>query len=160
MQVGFQNFLDWREQNHAFSAMAAYEEIPTVVAGGDIPQRTSVAPVTGDFFRVLGVEAVLGRTFVPEEQLVGGRPVAVLSHGLWQRAFGGAPNIIGRSIRMAGMSLTVIGIMPRGFNYPENFDLWLPATAFGDPGFNIRTGHNWRVIGRLKTGCVDRARPG
>jgi predicted permease len=95
---------------------------------------------------------------VPEEQVVGGRSVAVLGHDLWHRAFGGAPNVIGRSIHLAGVAPTVIGIMPSGFSYPENTELWMPATVFGDPGVNIRTGHNWRVVGRLKPGIpIERA---
>jgi len=158
MHVGYQNFLDWRDQNRTFSIMAAYEEGPAVVAGGDIPQSSYVAAVTGDFFRVLGVDAALGRTFSLEEQVVGGPPVVVLGHGLWQRAFGGAPNVIGRSIRLAGMTATVIGIMPPGFSYPEKAELWMPGTVFGDPGINIRTAHNWRAIGRLKPGIpIERA---
>jgi predicted permease len=158
MAVAFQNFLDWRDQNRTFSAMAAYAESPTVIGSADVPQSTNVGPVTSDFFRVLGVEAALGRTFAPEEQVVGGRPVVVLGYGLWQRAFGGAPNVIGRSIRLAGVALTVIGTMPRGFSYPGNTELWTPATVFGDPGVNIRTGHNWRVVGRLQPGIpIERA---
>jgi putative ABC transport system permease protein len=152
MQVAFQNFLDWRDQNRTFAAMAAFEEGPAVVSGSDVPQSSYAAAVTEDFFRILDTSAVLGRTFSREEQASGGPPVVVLGYGLWQRAFGGDRNVIGRSIHVFGLAPTVIGVMPRGFGYPEKAELWMPQTAFGDPGFNVRTGHNWRVIGRLKSG--------
>ncbi len=90
---------------------------------------------------------------------MGGPPVVVLGYGLWQRAFGGSPKVIGRSIRFAGTAATVIGVMPPGFGYPENVELWLPGTAFGDAVSEARTAHNWRVIGRLKPGAgFERAR--
>jgi putative ABC transport system permease protein len=158
MSVAFQNFLDWREQNRTFSAMAAFGEGPFVVAGGDLPHNSYGAAVTADFFRVLGVDAALGRTFLPEEHVPGGPLVVVLGHGLWQRAFGGAPDVIGRGVRVAGMAATVVGVMPPGFRCPETAELWMPASAFGDPGINVRTAHNWRVIGRLRPGVpVSRA---
>lgn len=152
MQVGYQNFLDWRAGNRSFAEMAGYEAGPAIVSGGDVPQSTVAAAVTEDFFQVLRAQAVVGRTFSHEEQATGKSPAAILSYGLWQRAFGGSPAVLGRTIHVAGMSPVVIGVMPRGFSYPERAELWMPQTAFGDPGFGIRTGHNWRVIGRLKPG--------
>ncbi|HYM10511.1 MAG TPA: ABC transporter permease [Bryobacterales bacterium] len=158
MHVAYQNFLDWREQNRTFSAMAALEEGPAVVSGSDVPQGSYGALVTGDFFSVLRASATVGRTFSHEEQITGGRPVVVLGYGLWQRAFGRDRNVIGRSIRVFGLAPIVIGIMPPGFGYPEKAELWMPATVFGDPGFGIRTGHNWRVFGRLQAGVpMERA---
>ena len=159
MQVAFQNFLDWREQSHSFEGIAAYEESPAVVSGSDLPQSSDGAAVTEDFFRVLGASPALGRTFLPEEQTIGSSPVVVLGDGLWRQAFGGDPKVIGRRIRVFGLAPTVIGIMPPGFSYPEKAQFWLPATAFGDPGLNVRTGHNWRAIGRIRSGiALERAR--
>jgi putative ABC transport system permease protein len=152
MQVGFQNFLDWRSANRTFSTMAAYEEGTAIVAGGEVPQSTSGAAVTDDFFRVMGANAMIGRTFSREEELMGGPLAVVIGYDLWQRAFGGSRSILGRSIHLLGIAPVVIGVMPPGFSYPEKVELWMPDTAFGDPGFGVRTGHNWRVVGRLKPG--------
>lgn len=152
MSVAFQNFLDWRSGNRSFSGMAGYEEIPAIVSGSDVPQSTFGAVVTDDFFRVMGAGAAVGRTFSPEEQAMGGPSAAVISYGLWQRAFGGSRAVLGRSIRVFGMAPVVVGVMPPGFSYPEKAELWMPKTAFGDPGLGVRTGHNWRVVGRLKPG--------
>ena len=152
IQVAYQNFLDWRSMNRSFSTMAGYEEGPAVVSGGDVPQSTSGAAVTEDFFRVMGVSADIGRTFTHDEQTVGGPLAVVIGYGLWQRSFGGSRAILGHSIHVLGMSPVVVGIMPPGFSYPEKAELWMPGTAFGPAEFGVRTGHNWRVVGRLKPG--------
>jgi putative ABC transport system permease protein len=150
--VAFQNFLDWRSANRSFTLMAGFEEAPAIVSGSDVPQSTFGAVVTDDFFRLMGAEAAVGRTFSKEEQTMGGPPAAVIGYGLWERAFGGSRAILGRNIRVFGAAPVVIGIMPPGFSYPEKAELWMPDTAFGDPGFGVRTGHNWRIVGRLKPG--------
>lgn len=151
-QVAYRNFLDWREQNHSFSALAGYEEGPTTVSGGDLPQNTHVGLVTDRFFEVLRSSAKLGRTFVAPEYVLGAAPTAVIGYGLWQRAFGGDPNVIGRSIRLEGIAPTIVGVMPPGFGFPEKAELWIPVANFGDPGMTVRTGHNYRVTGRLLPG--------
>jgi len=151
-QVALRNFLDWQEQNHSFAVIAAYEEGPATVTGGDLPQSTHAAMVTQDFFAALGVSARTGRIFSPAEQVEGAAPTAVIGYGLWQRAFGGNPAVIGRSIRLAGVDLAIIGIMPPGFGFPDKVELWMPIATFGDPGMNVRTGHNGRVVGRLRPG--------
>jgi len=151
-QVAYQNFLDWREQSHSFASMAAFADFPVIVAGGDLPQSTHGAMADQDFFGVMGVPARIGRTFSPGEVTEGAGPVAVIGYGLWQRAFGGNPNAIGRTFRISGVTPTIIGVMPPGFAWPEKTEIWLPITSFGDPGRGVRTGHNWRVVGRLQPG--------
>src|SRR5271165_3235733 len=151
-QVAFRNFLDWREQNHSFATLAAYEFGPTTVVGDDLPQSTHAAIVTQDFFTVLGASPNIGRTFSHTDQQEGAAQTAIVSYGLWQRAFGRDPAVIGRSIRLAGVEATVIGIMPDGFSFPDKAELWLPMYALGDPGVSLRTGHNWRAVGRLRPG--------
>ncbi len=152
MHVAFQNFLDWRGANRTFSALGAYEEGPAIVSGGDVPQSTAVAAVTEDFFGVVGTNAIIGRTFSREEQAMGGPLTVVIGYDLWQRAFGGNRAILGRSIHLLGLAPVVVGIMPPRFSYPEKAELWMPKTAFGNPGFGTRTAHNWRAVGRLKPG--------
>jgi putative ABC transport system permease protein len=102
----------------------------------------------------LGLSAHLGRTFAADEVKVGAAPVAVIAYGLWQRAFGGNPAVIGRRLRMSGVAATIIGVMPPGFAWPEKTEISLPITATGNPATAGRTGHNWRVLGRLQPGST------
>ena len=120
----------------AFSLLGAYEEGPAIVSGSDVPQSTFGAAVTDDFFRVMGTGAS-GRTLSHDEQVSGGPLAVVLGYGLWQRAFGGSREVLGRSIHLLGMAPVVVGIMPPGFSYPEKAELWMPETAFGDPGVGV-----------------------
>lgn len=152
VQVAYQNFLDWQAQSHSFASMSAFADGPVIVAGGGVPESTRGALAGQDFFPMLGVPAHIGRTFSTREVKEGAAPVAVIGYGLWQRAFGGDPSVIGRTLRIAGVTPTVIGIMPQGFAWPDKTEVWLPITTFGDPGHNSRTGHNWRVVGRLNSG--------
>jgi len=151
-QVAYANFADWREQNRSFSGMAAFSFGSTNLAGGAAPQTVRAGIVTEDFLHVMGARPVVGRAFSHEENTVGGPHSAILGYGLWQRAFGSDPGVIGRAVRIPGLALTVVGVMPRGFDYPENAELWIPAAALGDPGVTVRTGHNYQVIARLKPG--------
>lgn len=153
-QVAYLNFLDWREQSHSFTSMTAFADFPVIVAGGDLPLSTRGALADESLFTTLGVSAHLGRTFAADEVKVGAAPVAVIGYGLWQRAFGGNPAIIGRRLRMSGTADTVIGIMPRGFAWPEKTEIWLPIAATGNPASAGRTGHNWRVLARLRPGST------
>lgn len=153
MQVAYRNCLDWREQSHSFTAISAYADFPVVVAGGEQPLNTRGALADEGFFPTLGVPARVGRTFTADEVKVGAAPVAVIGYGLWQRAFGGDAAAIGRRLRMSGISATVVGVMPPGFAWPEKTEIWLPITAVGDPGYTVRTGHNWRVVARLRPGA-------
>ena len=154
MEVGYRNFLDWQSANRSSPRWGRMKRARQRMSGGDVPQRSFGAAVTEDFFRVMGAEAIVGRTFSREEQALGGSSTVVIGYGLWQRAFGGDRSIVGRSIHVFGMAPVVIGIMPPGFSYPEKAELWMSRTAFGDPGRASRTGHNWRVVGRLKPGIA------
>ena len=151
-QVAYPNFLDWREQSHSFTSMTAFADFPVIVAGGELPLSTRGALADENFFATLGVSAHLGRTFTADEVKVGVAPVAVIGYGLWRSAFGGDPAVIGRRLRMSGVAATIIGVMPPGFAWPEKTEIWLPITATGDPARAGRTGHNWRVMGRLRPG--------
>ena len=152
-QVAYRNFLDWREQSHSFTSMTAFADFPVIVAGGELPLSTRGALADESFFTTLGVSAHLGRTFAADEVKTGA-PVAVIGYGLWQSAFGGNPAVIGHRLRMSGVAATVIGVMPPGFAWPEQTEIWLPITATGNPASAGRTGHNWRVLGRLQPGST------
>ena len=151
--VAYLTFLDWRNQNQVFSEMGAYREDGFNLFAGSEPKRISGARVTSDFFSVLGIQPALGRAFLPAEDAPGGERVVVLSHGLWQRSFGGDPQLVGRQVSINGQSYTVIGIMPAGFQYPfEDTGLWMPYAL--DPAKGDRVSHFLRVIGRLKPGVT------
>jgi len=152
--VQTQNFLDWRQRNRSFEAIAAMMTIPAnLVADGEAVQVPSLR-VSGDFFRILGVAPLLGRDIEPEDERFGADCVAVLGHGLWQRQFGSRPAILGQSINLGGGSLAgsscrVIGIMPPGFEFPnQHADLYMPLQI--DPAAAPRDGRNFQVVARLR----------
>lgn len=157
MSVAQQNFRDWRNENRTFAALAAFGEGPINAGGGDSPVRTWGAEVTGDFFNVMGIQPMLGRTFDAEEQQFKAPGTVILGNALWHGAYGGDPNILGRQIKLMGQPFTVIGVMPPGFNYPSHSEAWICAdTFFNSPD---RTAHNFRVVGRLRPGIsVEQAR--
>lgn len=148
---------DWRRQDRHFALLAAYADVPLLAGGGENPQRTQGAMVTEDFFELLGVAPLMGRTFSQQEhQTRAPLGLVVIGHGLWQRVYGGDPQILGRQITLVGIRATVIGVMPTGFAYPAGAELWVSARSLGEG--NVRTARNFRVIGRLGQGArIERA---
>lgn len=159
------NFLDWQNRNHAFERLAFWPgwngsaEFNLLNASGAERIRGSYA--SSGLFPVLGERPLLGRTFVPDEDSREGNRAAILSYSLWQRAFGGDPNILGRSITVdsfAKRDYQVVGVMPRGFSFPDQCELWLPAGWMGVP-MDRRTSPWLEVIARLRPGIsLDQAR--
>ncbi len=113
--VSLPNFLDWRDQNQVFEQMAAYRWQAFNLTGIEDPQLLDGWYVSSDFFPVLGVNPILGRTFLPEEDKADGTRVVLLSYRLWQRQFGGDPNLIGQTVTINAQDYTVVGIIPRDF---------------------------------------------
>jgi putative ABC transport system permease protein len=150
------NFVRWREQDEVFAEVAAAMSSSAGLSGDGPPLQIHVAPVSANFFSVLGVSPVLGRTFSPEEDRPNGKAqVVVLSHGLWQRRFGADPSLLGRTVRIDGEARTVIGVMPSGFDFPREgttrVDAWLPLNL--DPEIlPARNWHTLRVFARLSPG--------
>src|SRR5262249_38790380 len=121
MAVTEPNFLDVRARAHGLDAVAQYGGIgATTVSGGTEPGGAAAEYVGGDFFKVLGVAPALGRSFLPEENGAGGAFVAVVGHDLWRRALGGRADLAGATLTIQGHAYTVVGVMPRGFAYPEH----------------------------------------
>src|SRR6185369_16196741 len=142
------NFLDVRARSHSFAGVAQYNGELTTVTGGIEPVRASTYAVSADFFNVLGVKPLLGRTFSPEESKSGGAPVAVVSHGFWQRLLGGRSDLSGTSLRVMDQNVNVIGVMPPEFAFPRTAEIWIPRELF--PGEISRSAHNWSVVARLR----------
>jgi putative ABC transport system permease protein len=127
VEVSYPYMLGLRARSRTMAAVAAMAGVNSgFTLGGPEPVRVDGRIVTGNFFDVLGAHAGLGRTFVEAEDKVGVPRVVVVSHGLWQRQFGGDPTLVGRTLELDGTPMTVIGVMPREFRYPTGADLWTP----------------------------------
>src|SRR5882762_10074408 len=146
------NFLDVRARSRTLEAVAQYGGELTTVTGGSEPVRALTFWVSGDFFQVLGTRPVVGRTFVPEESKPGGTPVAVVSYGLWQKLLGGRSELTGTTLRLMEQNVTVVGVMPAGFAFPQKAEVWIPRELF--PQEPSRSAHYWRVVARLRPGIT------
>lgn len=144
------NFDDFRRQNRSFEHLSAYRRERLNLTGREQPEVILGAAVSPDFFRMLKVDPAPGRGFRDEEGRPGQARAAVLSHGLWQRLFGGDPGIVGRPITLNGESYTVVGVAPRGFELPRRTEIWVPLAL--DLANEARGAHFLGVIGRLKSG--------
>jgi ABC-type lipoprotein release transport system permease subunit len=144
------NYLDVRARSRTLGAVAEYGGDLTTVTGGSEPVRAFTVVVSGDFFRVLGTNPVVGRTFLPEESKPGGTPVAVVSYGFWQRLMGGKSDLAGTMLRLMDQNVTVVGVMPAGFALPQDAEVWIPRELF--PQETSRSAHNWSVVARLRPG--------
>ena len=148
-------YLLYRGHRRALAEMAIYRRGLVNLTGGDVPERVPSARTTGTLFAVLGVAPALGRAFDPAEERPGGAPVAVLSDALWRRKLGGDPRVLGRTVRIDGVSTQVIGVMPAGFAFPRlDTALWLPLAI--DPA-KLSTGAlSYDGVGRLAPGATPR----
>lgn len=126
MQASAGDFYEWRAQSRSFVSMAAYASWPLNLTNVNEPRRLDSQLVSANFFSTLGVNAQIGRTFLPDEEQEGAPPVLVLSHRLWQD-MGAAPEIIGRQVNLNGSSATIVGVMPADFAFPSRgTDAWVP----------------------------------
>jgi putative ABC transport system permease protein len=156
--VSYPDFLDWREQNTVFERVGTHfgtGRFAMTVGGGPIEIRGG--RVSYGLFETLHVSPILGRTFTLNEDRPEEDGVVILGYDLWQRNFAGNPNVIGQKITISSTSRTIIGVMPRGFRFPELSDLWVPL-AFSTKVYT-RNDHGLEVIARLKDGVtIEQAR--
>src|SRR5207253_1425951 len=149
MSMAYPDIADIRATNSVFSNLAAFTEQRYNFTGAGDPRELEAAQTESQLFRVLGVAPALGRTFTDAETR---QHVAVISHALWSGAFASDPHVLGRSVELDGQSYTVIGVMPKGFQFPnEEVRLWTPlGDAFArDPMIETSRGfHAFRVIAR------------
>jgi putative ABC transport system permease protein len=147
-------YVDWKTQNHVFDETAALSWRSFNLTGDGEPEKVASYGVTANVFPLLGVEPALGRAFLPEEDRAGAAKVVVLSHGLWQRRYGGERSIVGREILLNGEKHTVVGVMPAGFQFLQSYiGLWVPA-AFPHEELTQRNGNSLTVLARLKPGVT------
>ncbi len=156
------NYLDWEKRNNVFEGLAAYRSsfASFYLSADGEPERIKGLVSTGGLFQVLGVEAMLGRTLLPENTWQGNDRVVVLSYGLWKRMFGADPEIIGQTVMLSGIPRTIIGVMPEGFYFPtRETELWVTYGWNPNQIATVRRPHMLRTIARLKPGVtVEQAR--
>ena len=153
ISTSYANYLDWRDQSHSFESMEATRGGAITLTGAGDPERLNVRMATAGLFSMLGINARVGRTFLPEEDRAGGTPVALLSYGLWQRRFGGSQEIIGKAINLDAQPYTVVGVLPSGFQILQPADIFLPFMPWAKTLPDDRNWHPGIIpLARLKSG--------
>ncbi|HEY3740634.1 MAG TPA: ABC transporter permease [Bryobacteraceae bacterium] len=157
--LSYPDFFDWRASQHSFDGIAAYAGTTVTLVTQREPRHLDAAVVSSEFFRVLGTAPMIGRDLRPEDEKAGNRAV-MLSYSLWQSAFGSAPDIASRTIRLGDQDYAVAGVMPKNFEFPINSPattMWI-SVAHDAEGKDPKTGQrgfeNLEVIGRLKSGAT------
>jgi putative ABC transport system permease protein len=158
IQITPANFLDWRAQNTVFEHLSAIFTRGSNLAGNEGAERIDIAVASADFFDVFGVHAQRGRLFLAEDEQAGHAPIVVISDGLWQRRYAGDAGIVGRSITLDGISYTVAGVAPAGFQFPKKTQAWLPPDRLAPavtPTMDVTQVRGWgflSAVGLLKPG--------
>jgi putative ABC transport system permease protein len=154
-EFSYPDYQDY-QQNNVFEGLAAYTGGRVLLSGAGEPEFVGGPRVSANFFSVLGVDPIIGRTFQPGEDTPGGPKVTILDYGLWQRRFGGDPNVIGRALTINGESYTIVGVLPQSFQFALRAnELWIPYQPTQSQ-LTRRGLHGTNLIGRLKPG-VDAA---
>jgi predicted permease len=152
-EFSYPDYQDY-QQNSSFEGLAAYTGGGAIMSGGGEPESIFAPRVSANFFSVLGVDPVLGRTFQGDEDKQGGPKVTVLTYGLWQRRFGGDTGIVGKALTINGESYTVIGVLPASFQFAlRAADLWLPYQPTQNQ-LTRRYMHGTNLMARLKSGVT------
>lgn len=145
------DFHSWREQATAFDGIAAGHGWNANLTGKGLPERLEGYQVTGDFFRMLGIKPMLGRAVEESDQEPGNNRVVVLSYGLWKNRFASDAAIVGRSITLNGQAMTVVGVMPREFDFPLATAIWGPLALTPVEQADRNDGY-LKIVGRIKPG--------
>ncbi|UCC72956.1 MAG: ABC transporter permease [Gemmatimonadota bacterium] len=151
--ASFPDYMDYRDQSESLASLATIgggSFLVTITGTGE-PEQARITNVTNNLFSTLGVVPHLGGTFTIEERPEAGGGEVVISYGFWQRWFGGSPDVLGRSLSVDGNSMTVVGVMPAGFRFLYDSDLWVPPWP-GNSDPITRRYHNWLLVGRLAPG--------
>ena len=144
------NFDDFRDQSRSFQAIAKYNENVSSVSGASQPTRTPVAGVTPGFLKVFRVQPTLGRDFTASDAKQGAGPTVLVSYGYWKQYLGSPRDLSQSHLKIDGAVFSVIGVLPTGFRFPGDSDLWVPADLGGEN--TSRTSHNYRAVARLRDG--------
>jgi putative ABC transport system permease protein len=146
------NFDDFRDQNRSFQAIAKYNAYVVSVSGASQPTRTTVAHVSPDFLKVFGIQPIVGRDFTARDAKKGAGPTALVSYGYWRQGLGSSQDLSKSHLKIDGAVYSVIGILPDGFRFPTDVDVWLPTDLNGENP--SRTAHNYFAVARLRDGVT------
>jgi predicted permease len=157
--ISYPNFLDWQKNNRTFSAMAVARGYAFSLTGKGEAEQVNAEFVSGSFFPLLGVNPILGRTFIPAEEQAGAAPVALISEGLWRRKFSSSPNVLGQNITLDGRDFTIVGVIPASFHLRlpsfRDRDIYAPIRQWNNSILmNRDAGLGFHGIGRLKPGVT------
>jgi putative ABC transport system permease protein len=157
----FPDYQDMAKESKAFEETAAYYNVKAwdgaVLSGTTgAAEMVKTTIVTNSFFSILGVHPALGRDFTADEERAGGGNVFMISDGLWQRIFGGNPNVIGKTFQLDGDTYTLIGVMPRGFQFPEKCDVWASLSSLSAGSLSNRSSHPFWMLARLRPGVTQK----
>lgn len=157
MNLADRNFRDFQTDNNTFASLAEYTEVSTSASGGSEPVRVDLAAVSSGFFKSVGVEPFLGRSFTTEEQRVHGAPAVIVSYTYWKRYLGAVDDLSRFKLTMQDGVYPVIGVMPAGFDFPSGVSGWISLDLQEEPP--SRTAHNYRGLGRIRDGVsISQAR--
>lgn len=149
--ITYLDFADWRAQAHSFEGMAFIGEKSISLSYGEGRSLDASAfTISTNTFRLLGVKPALGRDFVPADEASGAAPAVILNHRFWESQFGGRADVVGTSVLVNKAPATIIGVMPEGFDFPTQFDLWMPHMR--EPDVNQRVPEAFMVVARLRDG--------
>jgi putative ABC transport system permease protein len=149
------DFFDWRDSAKSFSQIAAFSGDDVNLTGGENAERVRMGSVTDGFFALLGVQPLLGRVFLPQEDLPNAERVVILTHSIWKRRYVSDANIVGKAIQVDGKSVVVVGVLPVGFVFREPFEVYSPfrldpvVERAGEPRITLL-----EILGRLKPGVT------
>jgi predicted permease len=153
--VSYLEFQDWKAGTHAFAGLAAFQGSTMNVSDeGRAPERFAGPYISANAFRLIGVKPALGRDFLPEEDQPGAAAVVLLGNGVWKNRYGSDPSVVGRTIKVNEQPATVIGVMPAGFKFPINADLWMPLVNLAGLADQKREQRNFESFGRLAPGVT------
>jgi putative ABC transport system permease protein len=155
MGVSYLDYRDWKDSTKAFDAFGAYSgTIANLSDEGQPPERFNGAHVTANTFGILGARPVIGRDFVPDDDVRGAPAVALIGYKVWVNRYGTDPSVIGRAVRINDLTTTVIGVLPEGFQFPFNTDVWLPLHQIGGLEEQKRNSRPLNTFGHLAPGVT------
>ena len=155
--TAFPDYLEWKKSVTTLDGIAAIQEATFIVSGGDKPERYLGGEISADAFSFLGVQPMLGRQFRPEEDQLNAAPVALIGYDIWQNHFGGDRAVVGKTIPINGRQVTIVGVMPKGWRFPEVCDIWMPLQM--DEKDHPRGNFFLDCIGKVKKGVsIEQAR--
>jgi putative ABC transport system permease protein len=154
--IPYADFADWRDESNLFERIAIYQRATPTITDGDEPERVTGVTVSEGYFDLMKVGPILGRAFRPEDHKPGAEPVVIIGQGLWQRRYGSASDIVGRTIRLGGAPYTIVGVVAQDSVWPAASDLWVPINFGANPSADLARRDNmvYQAVARLKMGVT------